>query len=205
MVQAQNTDRRWSRALQHEHSLRLQLQENMEALANQMQGLEDEARKSFQPKLPFHPSLSTQNSVTSSETGDTSSINSGPTSPSLPTTPGGGIRRNTPKHQAGKKVRVFDKSSGVSEVDGVGEESDDEDKFFDAPEIPAEDWNKATGVISDASSHASTPVATGGEKFSKGHKKTLSSVSVNDARELILLPEVENLPYSLDRKLSVSF
>lgn len=47
MLQAENTDRRWSRALQHEHSIRVQLQENMEKLATEMHGLEAQARRSF--------------------------------------------------------------------------------------------------------------------------------------------------------------
>ena len=45
--QAEGTDRRWTRALQHELSIRGQLQENMEKLAKEMHGLEAEARRSF--------------------------------------------------------------------------------------------------------------------------------------------------------------
>ena len=47
VVQAECTERRWSRALQHELSARAQLQENMEKLAKEMHGLEAEARRSF--------------------------------------------------------------------------------------------------------------------------------------------------------------
>jgi len=39
-VLAQSTERRWQRAVQHERSLRVQLQENIETLANEMHGLE---------------------------------------------------------------------------------------------------------------------------------------------------------------------
>lgn len=37
---AQSTERRWHRAVQHERSLRVQLQENIETLASEMHGLE---------------------------------------------------------------------------------------------------------------------------------------------------------------------
>ena len=37
---AQSTERRWQRAVQHERSLRVQLQENIETLASEMHGLE---------------------------------------------------------------------------------------------------------------------------------------------------------------------
>ena len=50
VVQAESTDRRWSRALQHELASRAQLQENMEKLAKEMHGLEAEARRSFPKK-----------------------------------------------------------------------------------------------------------------------------------------------------------
>jgi len=39
-VLAQSTERRWHRAVQHERSLRVQLQENIETLASEMHGLE---------------------------------------------------------------------------------------------------------------------------------------------------------------------
>ena len=64
MLQAKNTERKWFRLLQHENSLRLQLQENIEMLANQMHGLEDEARQSVQGILP---SLHTVTSRSSSK------------------------------------------------------------------------------------------------------------------------------------------
>lgn len=48
--EAHGTERRWSRALQGERVMRLELQENLEALIKQMHGLESEARKaSHQP------------------------------------------------------------------------------------------------------------------------------------------------------------
>ena len=40
VVLAQSTERRWQRAVQHERSLRVQLQENIETLASEMHGLE---------------------------------------------------------------------------------------------------------------------------------------------------------------------
>ncbi len=48
MVQARSTERRWSRALQHEETSRLTLQENMETLAEQLTKMEEQARQRFQ-------------------------------------------------------------------------------------------------------------------------------------------------------------
>ena len=47
VAQAEGTEKRWLRALQHELSIRTQLQENMEKLAKEMHGMEAEARRSF--------------------------------------------------------------------------------------------------------------------------------------------------------------
>lgn len=43
---AQSTERRWQRAVQHERSLRVQLQENIETLASEMHGLEARCQES---------------------------------------------------------------------------------------------------------------------------------------------------------------
>ena len=72
VVQARNTERRWSRALQHEHSLRLKLQENIEALAKQMTNMEDEARLKFQGTRP----LITSSPEASESSGSTSGSSS---------------------------------------------------------------------------------------------------------------------------------
>jgi len=45
MSQARSTEHRWSKALQHEKSLRKQLEDNLELIAKQMQGLESDAQK----------------------------------------------------------------------------------------------------------------------------------------------------------------
>ena len=45
MSQARSTEHRWSKALQHEQSLRKQLEDNLELIAKQMQGLESDAQK----------------------------------------------------------------------------------------------------------------------------------------------------------------
>lgn len=63
---AQSTERRWQRAVQHERSLRVQLQENIETLANEMHGLEARCQEntgdtasvtSGDRKLPHLPGL----------------------------------------------------------------------------------------------------------------------------------------------------
>ena len=168
MVQAHSTDRRWSRALQHEHSLRLELQENMVALANQMQGMEDEARKKLKVQGPFarHNLPATPSSLELT-------VNSGPSS-----LPENGTR-------AGSKVRLEKKVVLAEEPDGYYS-SEDEDKFFDAPEMSPEEWDKASSAT--------------------GHKRNTSTVSVNEFQAMLNEEpcSTDILPVSSDRKMSVS-
>lgn len=167
VVQAHSTDRRWSRALQHEHSLRLELQENMVALANQMQGMEDEARMKLKVQGPFAqpaPATPSLSEASVSTTGTSS----------LP----GGVAKEGSKIKGEKRVTVADEPDGELS-------SDDEDKFFDAPEMSPEQWDRAT---------------------SGGHKRNVSQVSVNEL-QAILDEEpgsMDILPVSSDRKMSVS-
>lgn len=52
--QARSAERQWSKALQHERSLRTQLEENLEVIAKQMQSLEKEAivwQEAIPPRL----------------------------------------------------------------------------------------------------------------------------------------------------------
>ena len=169
VVQAHSTDRRWSRALQHEHSLRLELQENMEALANQMQGMENEAQMNLKVQGPFaQPAPATPSlSETSVSTTGTSSL------------PGGvGVAKEGSKVKLGKRVTVADEPDGSLS-------SDDEDKFFDAPEMSPEQWDRAT---------------------SGGHKRNVSQVSVNELQAILdeEPTSMDILPVSSDRKMSVS-
>ena len=169
MVQAHSTDRRWSRALQHEHSLRLELQDNMVALANQMQGMEDEARKKLHVQGPF-----ARNTLSGTQSSPESPINSGASS-----LPENGITKADSKVKLEKKVVL------AEEPDGYWS-SEDEDKFFDAPEMSPEQWDKASSAT--------------------GHKRNISGVSVNEL-QAILNEEpcsTDILPVTSDRKMSVS-
>ena len=188
MVQARNTDRRWSRALQHEHSLRLKLQENIEALANQMTVMEDEIRQKFQGKsLP--PSLS--------------GINLEVVDPSQTNSRSGSLKREPRQHNK-KQVTVTE--NAVFEANDYGiKASDEEDQFFDAPEISEEDWAKTgTTGSSTTTSGTSTPVASGSARFELGHKRSVSGVSVNEAQDFLSSPDDRSLPVTSDRKMSVS-
>ena len=65
--QARSTERQWSKALQHERSLRTQLEENLEVIAKQMQSLEKEAivwQESIPPRLDSIGTESGDSSVT---------------------------------------------------------------------------------------------------------------------------------------------
>ena len=167
MEQARSTDRRWSRALQHEHSLRLQLQENMEALANEMHGLESEARASVQDGV--------------NRASPSTSLVMGRVAPAEEDTPPMAERDNGVITLHG--VLKLRQSDRTSEMDDITEESEEEDKFFDAPEAAEADKE---------------------ELFVQRHKRNVSSVSVNEAQELTSTPEDDQLPSSRDRTMSVS-
>lgn len=181
-MQARSTERRWSRALQHEHSLRLKLQENMEALASQMQLLEDEARQSVQGMLPSLHTVASHGSNTCmvSEVIDSTSSTS--------TLEG--------KKMAPKKLAVALDNS-LSETDGKLTESPEEDdeKFFDAPEIFAGESKKF-----------SAPIAVPPDGASVGHRRNVSASSVNDVSSMRSSePEVKEIcPHiSTDRRMAV--
>lgn len=183
MIQARNTERRWSRALQHEHSLRLQLQDNMEALANQMHGLEDEARLSVQGVLP---SLPTASSAASTPASTPSEVTVAP-----------GIPKAT--ECLSKKLHSSDKVDGGREQGYDSDDEDDDDKFFDAPEMSLEDLGKSSkdSALSTLK-EADYPV---------GHRRSFSATSVNDTSSMTCTSDShveEKLPQaSSDRRMVV--
>ncbi len=176
MVQARSTERRWSRALQHEHLVRVQLQENTEALAKQMTRMEDEARQQFQGSqngLPIH-TASLARPVINTKTGSL---------------------KQEHKQAAKKHVTL---SSGKPEIVEVTDGQDDEDdQFFDAPEISDKDWIKAS----------STPSTPTPPESQRGHKRNISTVSVNEAYDLVASSSGEdhdNHPVNSDKNMAVS-
>ena len=121
MGQARNTERRWSRALQHERSLRLKLEENLETLACQMQGLENEARLSVQG-----PSQAAATSPEFPRLSPSPSPSPGSAGPVFK------LKKVSPR----KKVATFDSPEEVpGGAWGGGEEQQSDEEFFDAPEI----------------------------------------------------------------------
>ena len=138
----------------------------MVALANQMQGMEDEARMNLKVQGPFaQPAPATPSlSETSVSTTGTAS---------LP----GGMAKEGSKVKLGKHVTVADEPDGSLS-------SDDEDKFFDAPEMSPEQWDRATS----------------------GHKRNVSQVSVNELQAILdeEPSSMDILPVSSDRRMSVS-
>lgn len=171
MVQARGTERRWSRALQHEHSLRLQLQENMEALANQMHGLEDEARLSVFPL----------------------------TSDAAPL----GVDASSFDEVAGEVGAEVKGKKPAMELDRGQSDSDDDDKFFDAPEIFAEELKRATDKGPTLPFNRCML-----EGSAVGHRRNISTISVNDSTAMISTSDSdvrEKLPQvSSDRRMVVS-
>jgi len=62
-VLAQSTERRWHRAVQHERSLRVQLQENIETLANEMHGLEARCQETSRATASNHKLMTDMTSI----------------------------------------------------------------------------------------------------------------------------------------------
>lgn len=161
----------------------------MEALANQMHGLEDEARLTIQHSLP------SLNAVSSSGSGL-----------STPTTTSAELTSSVPKMtQIPPREQVSSAEKELSaEPDGASaEEEDDEDKFFDAPEISAGEWTKPD--------MPSLPFAQKTiENFEVGHKRNISTASVNDTSFMKPTSDTdadvkEKLPQvSSDRRMAVS-
>lgn len=161
----------------------------MEALANQMHGLEDEARLSVQGVLPsLH--------VAPSHAGPSASMEVVATAPTI-------LKENeTKSKRSDSSGDVCDGNTvGVLRGDYVGgyESDEDEEKFFDAPEISPEDWRKAKDT-EQISPQDTTP--------SVGHRRSFSTTSVNDASSMQSTSDAdvkEKLPQvSSDRRMAVS-
>lgn len=140
----------------------------MVALANQMQGMEDEARKNLHVQGPF-----AQPVAAAARSSPESSVSS-----ALSSLPENG-KKTESKEKSEKRVVLADVIDGYAS-------SEDEDKFFDAPEMSPEEWNKASSA--------------------GGHKRNVSSVSVNELREILSEEpcSTDILPVTSDRKMSVS-
>ncbi|XP_019854132.1 PREDICTED: oxysterol-binding protein 1-like [Amphimedon queenslandica] len=199
LLLATSMEKHWLKQLQHEKSLRAEIQENFETLAKQMHSFENQARRVSQrggledsgtldllsKDLHVHVGNSNQKSHLSS---------SKPhpllkTSEESPKVPGGAQRVS----HAPKKGVTFDlpKSSSPSpppfssypfdgreeeEEEGSDEDGDD-DKFFDAPEADE--------------SYLAPPT-----KHGMSHKRTPSSISVNEAVPVPSTALPENIPAS---------
>lgn len=158
----------------------------MEALANQMHGLEDEARQSVQGILPSLHTVSFHGSALSS-----------PSSKVVTASDVLQIKETTSK----MKTSVSG-SEGLDDHDGGfgGGYDSDEDKFFDAPEISAKDWAEEHSIPA--------PEQQPSQSFSVGHRRSFSTTSVNDTSSMKCVSDSdvkEKLPQiSSDRKMSVS-
>ena len=178
-MQARSTERRWSRALQHEHSLRLQLQENMEALANQMHGLEDEARLTVQGGTVSSHGNITADTISTTTTSDLSTEKK-----TIPTTPA-----------------LY--KSFTETIDG-DTDSDEDDKFFDAPEASATDWSKPKAIEAVSVSPSKQQAVPG-----VSHRRSFSTASVNDSSSMMSTASDANIreqfpQISSDRRMAVS-
>ena len=97
------------------------------------------------------------------------------------------------------------------------EESEEDDKFFDAVEVSNNDWIKSksvsfkpTGVevmgdvggVEGGKGEEGEGEGEGKQKL--GHKRTTSAISVNEAQLLLSSPEPDQLPVCPERTMSVS-
>lgn len=126
---ARSVEKKWTRELQSERDLRLRLQENLETMADQMYGLESEAQRTAEqrPRISSQGSREMPSSATSSETSLMLLV---------PHSPGGAV---------GGSEKRDEIDGGAQSVVGGGREGDSDDEpFFDAHEISAEEWAKST-------------------------------------------------------------
>lgn len=164
----------------------------MEALANQMHGLEDEARLSVQGILPSLHTVSSHGSVVASGSS---------TSEIVAATP------DAPGSACEKVMSELYRPSGQDGYSEGGYESDeeDEDKFFDAPEMSAEDLvrSKDTTDLMASPDSPSSMLPT----LPMGHRRSFSTTSVNDTSSMKHASGhgvVEQLPQvSSDRRMAV--
>ena len=175
---AQGMEQRWKKSIQHERQRRTELEENMEALAKQMHGLESAARRASQKGLDKISLESSQSSASLND--DSQSLDNG-TKLSR-----GGYRVKDSTDAANKKGVSFDlPMTYVSPPTSLmsNENSDEDDQFFDATE-PMEDPLDAPDK----------PFTNGATK--SFHKRNISSVSMNES-QLHVIPSTvspENLP-----------
>ena len=219
MVHAHQADRRWTRALQHERSLRQHLQENIENLGKQMHSLESEARRSLggemlHPGEPavgtavsHDPSLLSQDSASAGDvTISKSSLDSPERSHDSPKRSHDSPKssQDSPKRSPDSDVRLQGvvvggmQAEGEEEPDNGKDASDDEDKFFDAQEISASELKLTTVSLDTGILQASAP-------FSPTHKRNTSTVSMNEAQSRMTPPTpADQLPVGRERTMSVS-
>ncbi|CAI8024455.1 Oxysterol-binding protein 1 [Geodia barretti] len=120
LLQARSVEKRWRRDMQSERDLRLRLQENMETMANQIHGLENDAKRSVGGGGRGHRSASQ---------GSREVV----LSPSAATDTG-----------RGESVQERGRDTCVGGEEGERGGEGEEEMFFDAHEISAEEWAKAT-------------------------------------------------------------
>ena len=119
LKQAHNVEKRWTKELQNERDLRQQLQENLETMANQIHGLENEAKWTAEGRPRISSQGSKENLPLSGASSEIlSSLSPVSSSPNSVGEFGG---------EEGKK-RVGEGEKG----NGEGEESEEVEKFFDA-------------------------------------------------------------------------
>ena len=166
--------------------MKLELQENFEALAKQMHGLEREARRASEKGIEI---LQTERDLEESQRAEeeTQQFPSGnniiPESSDHTPKPPGSIQRVSPptSTEGQKKEVTFQLPTPSTEYATVYlhpvEDDDDDDKFFDAPEV--------SDVVD--STHSTPPRII-------SHRRTESSVSVNEATPIPVFVPPENMP-----------
>ena len=117
LKQARNVEKRWTKELQNERDLRQQLQENLETMANQIHGLENEAKWTAEGR----PRISSQGSKENlPPSGASSEI----------------LSSLSPVSSSPNRVGEFGGEEGKKRVGegekrkGEGEESEEDEKFF---------------------------------------------------------------------------
>ncbi len=184
VTQARSTGRHWSRSLQHERSLRQQLQDNLETMAGQMLGLESKARGIYHP-LGSSTSLENSAQGTSIPASHGTHVTDIQVSHDIPVV-SVNERVSGESMQAAQEEKTGEKEVSLTEgIEEEAEEEDDEDKFFDAPEMLQEDLVKARREVygiqppSPSSSTEAQPIVASPEAMGLPPFDQKSSASVS--------------------------
>jgi hypothetical protein len=188
LIIASNLEKRWQKKIKHERSMRSELQENFEALAKQMHGLERDVRRASQKGLELVENdrdLEESHQFSSTQVPAVPPVTKEEEEEEVKKVPGGAQRilpilPETSKKEVSFKLPDTSESPPIPTIEPITvyhnfSDEEDDDKFFDAPEE------------SELPSFVTPP-------HNMSHHRTPSTVSVNEVLPIPPTAKPENLP-----------